>query len=124
MVTKDGEPIFAFGVMGGSMQPQGHVQILCNIIDFGMGIQEAGDAPRVRHMGSSEPTGQVMRDGGAIAYESGILPEAIRDLLARGHKVTKDTGGYGGYQGIWWDRENDVLIGGSESRKDGCALGY
>ena len=124
MVTRDGEPVFAFGVMGGSMQPQGHVQVLCNIIDFGMGIQEAGDAPRIRHDGSSQPTGEVMRDGGIVCYESGILPEVIRDLLARGHRVAKDTGGYGGYQGIWWDRENDVLIGGSESRKDGCAIGY
>ena len=124
LVTQAGAPVFAFGVMGGSMQPQGHVQILCNIIDFGMGIQEAGDAPRIRHAGSSQPTGQVMTGGGTVAFEAGILPGAIRELLARGHAVVKDTGGYGGYQGIWYDRINDVLIGGSESRKDGCALGY
>ena len=123
-VTKDGRPVFAFGVMGGSMQPQGHVQVLCNIIDFGMGIQEAGDAPRIRHGGSSQPTGQVMTDGGSVVFESGILPEVIRELVARGHNVGKDNGGYGGYQGIWWDWENDVLKGGTESRKDGCALGY
>ena len=124
MVTQDGEPVFAFGVMGGSMQPQGHVQVLCNIIDFGMGIQEAGDAPRVRHYGSSQPSGGFMTDGGRVVFESGIAPEVIRDLVSRGHAVGKENGGYGGYQGIWWDRRHDVLIGGSESRKDGCALGY
>jgi gamma-glutamyltranspeptidase/glutathione hydrolase len=124
MVTKDGAPVFAFGVMGGSMQPQGHVQILCNIIDFGMGIQEAGDAPRIRHYGSSQPTGQIMTDGGRIVFESGILPEVIRTLVERGHEVGKESGGFGGYQGIWYDRERNVLVGGTESRKDGCALGY
>jgi gamma-glutamyltranspeptidase/glutathione hydrolase len=124
MVTKDGKPLFAFGVMGGSMQPQGHVQVLCNILDFGMGIQEAGDAPRIRHSGSSQPTGQVMTDGGQVVFESGILPEVIRELVARGHTIGKDNGGYGGYQGIWFDWEKNVLIGGTESRKDGCALGY
>lgn len=124
MVTRDGRPVFAFGVMGGSMQPQGHVQVLCNIVDFGMGIQEAGDAPRIRHMGSSQPTGEVMRDGGRIALESGIAPEVIRGLMALGHSVVGASGGFGGYQGIWWDHGNDCLIGGSESRKDGCAMGY
>lgn len=124
MVTKDGEPVFSFGVMGGSMQPQGHVQVLCNILDFGMNIQEAGDAPRFNHSGSSEPTGEVMRDGGEVALESGFAPEAVRALLDRGHRIVKDTGGFGGYQGIWWDRKRGVLIGASESRKDGCAMGY
>jgi len=124
MVTKDGRPVFAFGVMGGAMQPQGHVQILCNIIDFGMNIQEAGDAPRIRHMGSSQPEGGVMTDGGVVALEGGFSEEVIRELIARGHRVVKITGGFGGYQGIWWDKERDVLIGASESRKDGCAMGY
>lgn len=124
MVTKDGKPVFAFGVMGGAMQPQGHVQILCNIIDFGMGVQEAGDAPRVRHFGSSQPTGEVMTDGGTVAFESGISPEVIRALTGRGHRLVKMNGGFGGYQGIWWDHANDVLVGASESRKDGCAMGY
>jgi gamma-glutamyltranspeptidase/glutathione hydrolase len=124
MVTRGGKPVFAFGVMGGSMQPQGHVQVLCNIIDFGMNIQEAGDAPRFNHMGSSEPTGEVMRDGGQVAFEEGISPEVIRALMEKGHRVVKDVGGFGGYQGIWWDQERDVLIGASESRKDGCAMGY
>ncbi len=124
MVTKEGRPLFSFGVMGGSMQPQGHVQVLCDIIDFGMGIQEAGDAPRLRHSGSSQPTGDVMTDGGTVLLESGFPPEVIRALVERGHRVSHDIGGFGGYQGIWWDRDRDVLIGGSESRKDGCALGY
>lgn len=124
MVARDGRPVFAFGVMGGAMQPQGHVQVLCNIIDFGMGVQEAGDAPRVRHSGSSQPTGEVMRDGGRVAYEAGLEPEVIRELMARGHWLVKAAGGFGGYQGIWWDHENDCLIGASESRKDGCAMGY
>ena len=124
MVTRDGRPVLSFGVMGGSMQPQGHVQILCNILDFGMGIQEAGDAPRLRHSGSSQPTGDVMTDGGTVLLESGFPPEAIRALVDRGHRVGTESGGFGGYQGIWWDWARNVLIGGSESRKDGCALGY
>lgn len=124
MVTRGGAPVFSFGVMGGSMQPQGHVQVLCNIVDFGMNVQEAGDAPRFNHSGSSEPTGGVMRDGGAVALEDGFAPEAVRALLRRGHRIVRDTGGFGGYQGIWWDRERDVLIGASESRKDGCAMGH
>jgi len=124
MVTREGKPVFAFGVMGGSMQPQGHVQILCDIIDFGMNVQEAGDAPRWNHTGSSEPTGEVMRDGGQVAFETGVPPEALRALMQKGHRIVGDVGGFGGYQGIWWDWAKNVLIGGSESRKDGCALGY
>ena len=124
MVTRDDKPVFAFGVMGGSMQPQGHVQILCNIIDFGMGIQEAGDAPRFRHIGSSQPMGQTMLDGGMVALEAGVGREIIRELIAKGHRIVKESGGFGGYQGIWWDHKNNILIGGSESRKDGCAMGY
>jgi gamma-glutamyltranspeptidase/glutathione hydrolase len=124
MVTREGRPIFAFGVMGGAMQPQGHVQVLCNIIDFGMNIQEAGDAPRFRHMGSSQPTGEIMKNGGRVAIEDGFDPEVIRALVAKGHRVVKMSGGFGGYQGVWWDHERDVLIGASESRKDGCAMGY
>jgi gamma-glutamyltranspeptidase/glutathione hydrolase len=124
MVTREGKPVFAFGVMGGSMQPQGHVQVLTNIVDFGMNIQEAGDAPRWFHTGSSEPTGELMKDGGEVAFENGVPPEVLRTLMERGHHAIMDVGDFGGYQGIWWDRANDVLIGGSESRKDGCAMGY
>lgn len=123
-VTRDGRPQFSFGVMGGDMQPQGHVQVLCNIIDFAMNLQEAGDAPRFRHAGSSEPDGSRMSDGGVVYLESGITAEVIRDLLNRGHKVSKSAGEFGGYQGIWLDLERRVLIGASESRKDGCAIGY
>jgi len=124
MVTRDKAPVFSFGVMGGAMQPQGHVQILCNILDFNMGIQDAGDAARFRHYGSSQPTGEVMEEGGRVALESGIGVSVIRELISRGHRIVKANGGFGGYQGIWYDRDNDVLIGATESRKDGCAAGY
>jgi len=123
-VTKDGKPVFSFGVMGGDMQPQGHVQVLCNIIDFGMDVQEAGDAARFYHTGSSEPTGEQMDDGGILHLESGVLPEVVRDLVLKGHRVVQNVGGFGGYQGIWIDHERGVLLGGTESRKDGVALGY
>ncbi len=106
-VTKGGKPWISFGVMGGSMQPQGHVQVLVNMIDFGMNLQEAGDAPRARHEGSSEPTDEVMRDGGEVILEAGFAPEVVKALEARGHKVTVDNdGGFGGYQAI--KRENGV----------------
>ncbi len=123
-VTRAGRPVFSFGVMGGDMQPQGHVQVLCNLIDFGMNLQEAGDAPRFRHAGSSEPDGSMMKDGGVLYLESGIDPEAVRGLIQRGHKVSRSASEFGGYQGIWLDCERHVLIGASESRKDGCAIGY
>ena len=123
-VTKDNEPVFSFGVMGGAMQPQGHVQILCNIIDFGMNIQEAGDAPRFRHIGSSQPNGGKMENGGIVYLESGISPEVIRELIRKGHRVAYAIGVFGGYQGIWIDTKRGILIGASESRKDGCAIGY
>ena len=124
MVTRDGKALFSFGVMGGSMQPQGHVQVLCNILDFAMNIQEAGDAPRFRHGGSSQPTGGTMEDGGIVYLESGIGPAVRRELMKRGHTVMDAVGGYGGYQGIWVDPVSGVLAGASESRKDGCAIGY
>ncbi len=123
-VTRDGRPEFSFGVMGGDIQPQGQVQVLLNVIDFGMNVQEAGDAPRVRHAGSSEPDGSVMTDGGTVFVESGIVPEVVRGLLGRGHRVSRSGGEFGGYQGIWIDTARGVLIGASESRKDGCAMGY
>lgn len=124
-VTKDGEPFLSFGVMGGDMQPQGHVQIICNIIDFGMNIQEAGDAPRIQHVGSSDPTGgALMTDGGEVTLESGIAYKSIRRLMEMGHKIGFDFGPYGGYQAIMWDSKNKVYYGASESRKDGQAAGY
>jgi len=123
-VTKDGKPFMSFGVMGGSMQPQGHVQILMNMIDFGMNLQEAGDAPRIRHGGSSQPTGSKMTDGGRVYLETGFPKETVRRLSLMGHRVGTDVGGYGGYQAIMHDHENGVYYGASESRKDGNAAGY
>ena len=123
-VTRGGKPWLSFGVMGGAMQPQGHVQVLVNMIDFGMNLQEAGDAPRIRHDGSSEPTDEVMRDGGEVILEAGYSPEAVKALQARGHKVTvANDGDFGGYQAIRRD-EKGVYFGASESRKDGAAQGY
>ena len=123
-VTKDGKPWLSFGVMGGGMQPQGHVQILVNLIDFGMNLQEAGDAPRARHDGSSEPTGERMHDGGEVVLELGFSPETIQALEARGHKVTvANDGDFGGYQAILRNADG-VYFGASESRKDGAAQGY
>jgi len=123
-VTKDGLPWMSFGVMGGAMQPQGHAQIIINMIDFGMNLQEAGDAPRIRHTGSSQPTGEKMNDGGVVNLESGIPYENIRELEKRGHRVEFSVGGYGGYQAILRDHEKGVYFGASESRKDGQAAGY
>jgi gamma-glutamyltranspeptidase/glutathione hydrolase len=126
-VTHDGAPAFSFGVMGGDMQPQGHVQILVNLLDFGLDVQAAGDAPRFRHDGSSTPTGDRMNDGGTVHLETGFPSEAVEGLRARGHRVevcAADGDGFGGYQGIWIDAEAGELRGGTESRKDGCALGY
>jgi len=123
-VTKDGKPYLSFGVMGGSMQPQGHVQVLVNIIDFGMNLQEAGDAPRINHEGSSEPTGTIMTDGGYVQLESGFDIETVRELRKMGHDIRFTVGPYGGYQAIMWDEKNKTYIGASESRKDGMAAGY
>ncbi len=124
-VTRDGKPWLSFGVMGGDMQAQGHVQVLCNMIDFGMDVQEAGDAPRFRHFGSSEPTGQAAEPGGgSVALESAIPEEVRRVLEAKGHRLARATGSFGGYQAIRIDLERGVLIGGSDPRKDGCAMGY
>lgn len=123
-ITKDGLPFMSFGVMGGSMQPQGHAQIVVNMIDFGMNLQEAGDAPRIRHDGSSQPTGSTMSDGGEVNLESGIPYESIRELMDLGHHIQSSHGGFGGYQAIMRDEKNGVYYGASESRKDGQAAGY
>jgi gamma-glutamyltranspeptidase/glutathione hydrolase len=124
-VTKDGKPVMSFGVMGGDMQPQGHVQILVNLFDFDMGLQEAGDAPRVNHVGSSDPTGRPAAPGGGrVHLESGFRPETIQELKHRGHQVVFEPSEFGGYQAIWYDAEKDTYFGATESRKDGIALGY
>jgi gamma-glutamyltranspeptidase/glutathione hydrolase len=123
-ITKDGQPYMSFGLMGGAMQPQGHAQIVINMIDFGMNLQEAGDAPRIHHTRSSEPTGQRMTDGGTLNLESGWPYETIRTLMEKGHTIQWANGPYGGYQAILWDPLNRVYYGASESRKDGQAAGY
>ena len=123
-VTRDGKPFLSFGVMGGATQPQGHAQIVMNIVDFGMNTQEAGDAPRILHTGSSQPTGEKMTDGGTVSLESGFEASVFRELVKRRHQLSQNVGSFGGYQGIRYDADNDVYLGASESRKDGHAAGY
>lgn len=125
-ITKDGKPWISFGVMGGDMQPQGHAEIVMNLIDFGMNLQEAGDAPRIQHEGSTSPEGQAtpMKDGGFVDLETGFPYETVRGLMQKGHSVRFAHGPYGGYQAIEWDAKNHVWIGASEGRKDGQAAGY
>ena len=123
-VTRAGDPWLCFGVMGADMQPQGQVQVLVNLIDFGMNLQEAGDAPRLRHEGSSDPTGIRMRDGGRVLLESGFAPEVAAELERRGHRVARDRDGFGGYQAIRWDEDLGAYFAASESRKDGQAAGF
>jgi len=121
-VTKDNKPYMSFGLMGGAMQPQGHAQIIINLVDFGMNLQEAGDAPRIRHIGSSQPTGEKMLDGGYLSLEKKFSDSEIQKLKKLGHKLQYDLGGFGGYQAIMY--KDGVYIGASESRKDGHASGY
>jgi gamma-glutamyltranspeptidase/glutathione hydrolase len=123
--TKNGKPWLSFGVMGGAMQPQGHAQIIMNLVDFDMNLQEAGDAPRIQHDGSTEPTGQAtaMIDGGELDLETGFPYETVRALMRMGHSVRFADGPYGGYQAIMVN-PNGGYIGASESRKDGQAAGY
>ena len=121
-ITKNNIPLVSFGLMGGAMQPQGHAQIVINLIDFKMNLQEAGDAPRIRHAGSSQPTGEKMIDGGYLSLEKGISEVEISKLKKLGHKFQYDLGGFGGYQAIML--KDNVYIGASESRKDGHASGY
>jgi gamma-glutamyltranspeptidase/glutathione hydrolase len=112
MVLKDGRPWLSFGVMGGDMQPQGHVQVLLNLIEFGMNIQEAGEAPRFRHSANG------------LALESNISPEARFGLDQRGHRIITTIGAFGGFQGILFDHATGVMMGGSDPRKDGLAIGW
>ena len=123
-ILKDGEPWVSFGVMGGAMQPQGHVQIVTNLVDFGFGLQEAGDASRWQHEGSTDYDTPRMTSGGFVNLESGISWNVRAELKRRGHDLRTDLGGFGGYQAILWDKKNRVWHGASESRKDGCAMGY
>lgn len=123
-ITKDGEPIMSFGVMGGDFQPQGHAQIVMNMVDYGMNVQEAGDAPRWDHSGGSSPVTGPSTDQGEVHVESGIPYETVRGLMGRGHKVGFARGIYGGYQAIYRDTKTGFYHGASESRKDGQAVGY
>lgn len=124
-VMKDGRPYMSFGLMGGDMQPQGHAQIIVNMVDFGMTVQQAGDAARFHHDGSTDATWDVrMKDGGTLELESGFSAETVAELQRRGHKVEMAVGSYGGYQAIQWDGVNKVYWGASEFRKDGMAAGY
>ena len=123
-VMKDGKPLISFGLMGGAMQPQGHAQIVVNMVDFGMNLQEAGDAARVNHKGSSDPTGKRMTDGGVVHLESGFSDEVRKQLEALGHTLGASDGGFGGYQAIMLDAGQGVYYGASEVRKDGQAAGY
>ena len=125
-LTKGGKPWVSFGLMGGAMQPQGHAQIVMNLVDFGMNLQEAGDAPRIHHDGSTEPAGQMpaMAEGGVLNLETGFSYETIRALMRKGHAVEFADGPYGGYQAIMRDHAHGVYVGASESRKDGQAAGY
>jgi len=123
-ITKDGKPFLSFGVMGGAAQPQMHVQIVVNLVDFGMDVQEAGDAPRILHLGSSQPTGQTMSDGGTVYLETGFDYEVVRELVRAGHRIEYNLGDFGGYQAILCDGQNRVYYGASESRKAGQAAGY
>jgi gamma-glutamyltranspeptidase/glutathione hydrolase len=125
LVTKNDKPWFVFGVMGGDMQPQGQVQVLVNMIDFGMNVQEAGEAPRIEHVGSATPTGKPADSkGGSLKAEPGIAAAVRTELERRGHRLTVVPKNGGGYQGILIDPKTNMLHGGSEYRQDGCAVGY
>jgi len=123
-VMKDGKPFMSFGVMGGDLQPQGHVQILVNMIDFGLNVQEAGDAARFRHVGSDDWTRKSSAGVGKLQLESGIGPDIRRELERRGHDIEPGDGGFGGYQAIMRDPVTGAWWGASEMRKDGAAIGY
>jgi gamma-glutamyltranspeptidase/glutathione hydrolase len=124
-VTKDGEAVLAFGVMGGDFQPQGHVEVLINRLDFGLNLQEACDAPRFAHEGSSDPTGTPQEEGGGVlVLESGFAPEVLEELKRRGHSFRERRGIFGGFQGILRDPATGVLTGASDARKDGQAAGW
>jgi gamma-glutamyltranspeptidase/glutathione hydrolase len=123
-VMKDGKPLISFGLMGGAMQPQGHAQVIVNMVDFGMNLQEAGDAARIHHTGSSQPIGTTMTDGGVVHMESTFSQETRSMLESFGHTLGPSNGSFGGYQAIKWDEEQGVYYGASEVRKDGQAAGY
>ncbi len=123
-MTKEGKPVMSFGVMGGDFQPQGHCQIVMNIVDFGMSVQQAGDQPRLGHNGSSSPNGGTMEDGGRLEFEHGISDAVKVGLAEKGHNLSPNVTAHGGYQSIWRESDPLVYFGGSDPRKDGCAIGW
>lgn len=123
-MTRDGRPVMPFGVMGGDFQPQGHAQIVMNMIDFGMSPQQAGDQPRIEHIGSSSPWGEKSTDGGELTFERGITEKVKQKLAEMGHKIRPGVGAFGGYQAIWRLDDPRRYFGGSDPRKDGAAIGY
>ena len=124
-VTRGGKPWLVFGVMGADMQPQGQAQVLVNLLDFGMNVQAAGEAPRIEHLGSPTPTGRPeVEGGGMLAVEVGIPEAVFAELQRRGHAAAWVERNGGGYQGILIDPATGALQGGSEPRSDGCAAGY
>lgn len=120
---RDGQPWLSFGVMGGDMQPQGHVQIIVNLIDYDMDLQAAGDAARYRFYGGAEPTGDQPDGVGFVAMENGVPPEVRAELERRGHRIRPADGSFGGYQAIM-RHPNGVYEAATEMRKDGSAAGY
>jgi gamma-glutamyltranspeptidase/glutathione hydrolase len=123
-LTRQGAPVMAFGVMGGDIQPQGHAQVVMNILDFGLSVQQATDVPRIAHSGSSAPWGGEMTDGGEVMPERGLDPKVLEGLAARGHGIGKKVTALGGYQAIWREEDPRRYFGGSDPRKDGEAIGY
>jgi gamma-glutamyltranspeptidase/glutathione hydrolase len=123
-LTRAGQPVMSFGVMGGDFQPQGHSQVLMNMIDFGMSTQQAGEQPRVAHSGSSAPWGDKMQEGGELQLEQGIPAESRARLVEMGHRIADGNWAHGGYQAIWREESPRRYFGGSDPRKDGAALGY
>jgi gamma-glutamyltranspeptidase/glutathione hydrolase len=125
-VMKDGKPWLSFGLMGGAMQPQGHAQVLVNLIDYGMNLQEAGDAARFHHDGGSQPTGIDLEPIGKLELEPGVPATTVEKLKKMGHKVEIVDNGivFGGYQAIQRDDANGVYVGATEMRKDGAVAGY
>jgi len=123
-MTKEGRPVWSFGVMGGDFQPQGHAQVVMNVVDFGMSPQQAGEQPRLRHVGSSSPAGKIVRGGGSLQFEHSFAESVKEKLAGMGHDVTDSEGAHGGYQSIWREEDPRRYFGGSDPRKDGMAAGY
>ncbi|MCH8204795.1 MAG: gamma-glutamyltransferase [Candidatus Hydrogenedentes bacterium] len=123
-MTKDGRPVWSFGVMGGDFQPQGHAQVVMNVVDFGMSPQQAGEQPRLRHLGSSSPTGKIVGEGGSLQFEHHFSESVKEKLAAMGHDIMDRPDAHGGYQSIWREEDPRRYFGGSDPRKDGMAIGY